>query len=181
MGEASPTDRERLSAVRAHADQTMRYYATAYRREDDGNRQLMNVYVAIMANVIALIEGDRLDDRGMLESRERIIRRYLEQAKSDPFESGNCSFCGERPVVAWFEGPSFTTFVRHSIDVRAEEAWLSCATCLTLVERDDRDGLARRGAERLRRRRPADVDLHVAERIERDHQQKLFWQPRDQA
>jgi hypothetical protein len=159
----------------------MRYYATAYLREDEGNRQLMSAYMAIIANVIALVEGDRLDDLGMLEPREKIIHRYLEQAKSDPFELGNCSFCGERPVVAWFESPSFTTFVRHSTDVRAEGAWLSCATCLTLVERDDRDGLARRGAERLRRRRPADVDRHVAEKIKRDHQQKLFWQPRDRA
>jgi hypothetical protein len=181
MGEASPTDRERLRAVLAHADQTVRYYATAYLREDEGDRQLMSAYMAIAANVIALIEGDRLDDRGMLESREKIIHRYLEQAKSDPFEPGNCSFCGTRPVVAWFEGPTFTTFVRRSTDVRAEEAWLACATCLSLVEADDRDALARRGAERLRRRRPTDVDRHVAEKIERDHQKKVFWQPRDQA
>jgi hypothetical protein len=83
--------------------------------------------------------------------------------------------------VAWFEGPSFTTFVRRSTDIRAEEAWLACAACLPLVEADDRDALARRGAERLRKRRPTDVDLHVAEKIERDQQQKLFWQPRDQA
>jgi hypothetical protein len=39
----------------------------------------------------------------MLGGRKTIVQRYLEQAKSDPFEPGNCSFCGERPVVAWFE------------------------------------------------------------------------------
>jgi hypothetical protein len=159
----------------------MRYYATAYLREDEGNRQLMSAYMAITANVIALIEGDRLDDRGMLDFRETIIHRYVEEAKSAPSEPGNCSFCGARPVVAWFEGPSFTTFVRRSTDVRAEGAWLACATCLSLVETDDRDALARRGAQRLRSRRPTEVDRHVAEKIERDHQQQLFWQPRDRA
>jgi len=181
MGEASPTDRERLSAVRAHADQTMRYHATAYLRTDEDDRQPVGASMAITANVIPLIEGDRLDDRGMLESREKIIHRYLEQAKSDPFEPGNCSSCGEPPVVAWFEGPTFTTFVRRSTDVRAEEAWLSCATCLTLVERDDRDGLARRGADRLRARSTNDVGDDTALRFACQHQDEVFWQPRERA
>lgn len=64
-------------------------------------------------------------------------------------ESGVCSFCGESPVAAWFEGPTFTTLVRTSTAVRAEEAWLTCARCLVLVEAQDRDALALRGVARL--------------------------------
>ena len=84
----------------------------------------------------------------MMTGREEIIQQYIEQARTDPYGPGNCSFCGERPVAAWFEGPSFRTFVRSSAEVRAEEAWLACETCLALVETDDREGLARRGAKR---------------------------------
>lgn len=61
-----------------------------------------------------------------------------------------CSFCGEGPVVAWFEGPDFTVSVDGPEKVRAEEAWLACSTCLLLVEAGDRDSLVRRGVGRLR-------------------------------
>jgi hypothetical protein len=85
----------------------MRYYATAFLRETEENRELMQAYMAITANILALLDGDTLDDRSMVTGREEIIQRYIEQARSDPYEPGNCSFCGERPVAAWFEGPSF--------------------------------------------------------------------------
>jgi hypothetical protein len=62
-----------------------------------------------------------------------------------------CSFCGEQPVVAWFEGPDFLASVDAAEKVRAEEAWLTCSTCLQLVQRDDREGLAIRGVKRVRR------------------------------
>lgn len=66
---------------------------------------------AVAANVLALLERDGLDGRSILSGREEIIQAYVEQAKADPYEPGNCSFRGERPVAAWFEGPSFKTFV----------------------------------------------------------------------
>ena len=112
----------------------------------------------------------------MITERAEIIQQYLELAKSDPWEPGNCSFCGERPVSAWFEGPSFKTFVRKATEVRAEEAWLACATCLALVEKDDRDALARRGA-----RRGGRISGEEAQTMEREMQDTRFWGPRDHA
>jgi hypothetical protein len=179
-----PSDNERLEAIRAHADGTMRYYATAFLRETDENRDLMQAYMGITANILALLDGDALDDRSMMREREEIIQQYIEQARSDPYEPGNCSFCGERPVAAWFEGPTFRTFVRSSADVRAEEAWLACAVCLALVEANDREGLVERGVERLRRsdreqgRQRSPREEVGLQQATRDHQEKEFWRPR---
>jgi len=175
MAGAPPSDDDRLKAIRAHADVSMRYYATAFLRETEENRELMQAYMGITANILALLDRDALDDRSMMIGREEIIQEYIEQAKSDPFEPGNGSFCGERPVAAWFEGPSFRTFVRSSAEVRAEEAWLACATCLALVETDDREGLAIRGTKRLRGWAGGG-----AEAIQREMQDRLFWRHRDQ-
>jgi hypothetical protein len=61
-----------------------------------------------------------------------------------------CSFCGRRPVVAWFEGPDFKRFVDAADKVRADEAWLACAPCARLVAIGDREGVARRGMRRVR-------------------------------
>ena len=168
-----PSDDDRLTAIRAHADQMMRYYSTAFLRESDENRDLMSAYMSITANFLALLDGDTLDDRGMMTERDEIIQQYLERGKSDPWEPGHCSFCGERPVVAWFEGPSFRTFVRQSTEVQAEEAWLACETCLALVENDDRDSLAHRSAKRT-----GSGDQR-AERMARQMQDRRFWEPRD--
>src|SRR4029450_8392326 len=179
-----PSDNERLEAVRAHADGTMRYYARAFLRETDENRDLMQAYMGITANILALLDGDALDDRSMMRGREEIIQQYIEQARSDPYEPGNCSFCGERPVAAWFPGPSFRTLVRGSVDVRAEEAWLACPTCLGLVEANDREGLVERGVERQRRRdreegrqRSPREEVWIHQ-MTRDKQEKQFWGPR---
>jgi len=176
MAGALPSDEDRLKAIRAHADVSMRYYATAFLRETEENRDLMQAYMGITANILALLDRDALDDRSMMTGREEIIQQYIEEARSDPYEPGNCSFCGERPVAAWFEGPSFRTFVRSSVEVRAEGAWLACATCLALVEADDRDGLVRRGARRKGRSPSV-----RAETIAREMQNELFWRQRDQA
>jgi hypothetical protein len=101
-----PSDNDRLEAIRAYADRAMRYCATAFLRETDKNRELMQAYMGINASILALLDRDALDDRSMMSGREEIIQQYVEQARSDPYEPGNCSFCGERPVAAWFEGPS---------------------------------------------------------------------------
>jgi len=179
-----PSANDRLKAIRAHADQAMRYYATAFLRETDENRDVMQAYMGITANILALLDRDALDDHSMRNGREEIIQQYIEQARSDPYEPGNCSFCGERPVAAWFEGPSFRTFVRSSAEVRAEGAWLACAICLGLVGANDREGLVVRGVQRLRRR-DRDEGRQRSPREEawmrqmtRDQQEKLFWGPR---
>jgi hypothetical protein len=184
MAGSLPSDDDRLKAIRAHADGTMRYYATSFLRETEENRELMRAYMAITANILALLDANSLDDRSMMSEREKIIQEYIEQARSDPYEPGNCSFCGQRPVVAWFEGPSFKTFVLSSAEVRAEEAWLTCQVCLGLVEANDHEGLVERGAERLRRRdRDEGRERSPSEeawmqQMTRDQQEKLFWGPR---
>jgi hypothetical protein len=90
-----------------------------------------------------------------------------------------CSFCGGKPVVAFYEGPEFTTAVRSAGEVRAKEVWTACITCDALVEVDDREGLVRRGA---RRWRPEGARLMVqpqdqAEAMAR-HAHSGFWEAR---
>lgn len=184
MAGVSPSDNDRLEAIRAYADGAMRYYATAFLRETDENRELMRAYMGITANILALLDRDTLDDRSMMSGREQIIQQYIEQARSDPYEPGNCSFCGARPVAAWFEGPTFRTFVRSSADVRAEGVWLACAVCLALVEANDHEGLVERGVERQRRsdreegRQRSRMEEAWLQQAARDQQEKEFWGPR---
>ena len=56
-----------------------------------------------------------------------------------------CSFCGA-PPVAWYEGPDFVTSVPSPEEVRSEEAWLACGTCVRLVNEGDREALVLRAA-----------------------------------
>jgi hypothetical protein len=76
---APPSDNDRLKAIRAHADRTMRYYATAFLRETEEHRDLMRAYMDIRANFLSLLDRDELDDRSMLDGRGRIVQEYLEQ------------------------------------------------------------------------------------------------------
>jgi aminoglycoside 6'-N-acetyltransferase len=85
-----------------------------------------------------------------------------------------CSFCGERPVVAWFEGPGFTTAVDSADKVRSEEAWVACSACARLVEADDREALVRRGAQRSGSQPDHELEMLMT----RAHQEDLFWKPR---
>ncbi len=90
-----------------------------------------------------------------------------------------CSFCGERPVVAWFESPDFRNVVDSEDKVRSGEAWLACAVCLAKVEADDREGLAQRSfarAEKGRERSPEDAAAMLL--VEREHLADMFWDPR---
>lgn len=168
-----PTDTERLQAIHLYTDESMRYYATAYLRETKENRRHLDSYMGLTAHYASLLEGPALGTRSVLGRRDKIIKRYLQQAETDPVEFGSCSFCGASPVAAWFEGPSFKTFVRRSDDVRAQEAWLACDVCLRLVEADDREALARRGA-----RERADPPESLIRAI-REDQKERFWTPRD--
>ena len=81
-----PSDLDRLDAVRRHAHDSLRYYATAYLNETEENRNLIQVYLDITANVMALMEADALDPRSMLARRSKIVDRYLEEAKRDPWK-----------------------------------------------------------------------------------------------
>jgi hypothetical protein len=85
-----------------------------------------------------------------------------------------CSFCGERPVVGWFEGPDFLRFVDAPEKVRANEAWLACSTCLSLIQAGDRDGLVQRGTQRIRKRSKSGGDSpNIEPAVGRMHER--FW------
>jgi hypothetical protein len=88
MAGALPSDEDRLKAIRAHANLSMRYYATAFLRETEENRDLMQAYMGITASILALLDRDALDDRSMITGREEIIQQYVEEARSDPYEPG---------------------------------------------------------------------------------------------
>jgi hypothetical protein len=95
-----------------------------------------------------------------------------------------CSFCGQKPVVAWFEGPSFLRFVAAAHQVRSNEVRVACADCLRLVEMNDREGLVERGIARQRRRdaregRTRDASEWPSLRVvARNQLDESFWTPR---
>jgi hypothetical protein len=172
------TAEERLELIRAQCDSSLKYHTWALKRmpsipeQAEHVREVENSRHAA-AMWLAYVEGAD-DPRSALSAIDAIIQRYEAAPDWQEWEPGNCSFCGERPVAAWFEGPTFKTFVRSSAEVRAEEAWLACATCLALVEGDDREGLAQRGT-----RRPAGWASEGAEAITREMHNEQFWRPRD--
>lgn len=173
------TAEEKLELIRAHCDNSLKYYTWALRRmpsipEQAGHVQEVENSRRADAIWLAYVEGAD-DVEVALSAVDAIIQRYEAAPDVEEWEPGNCSFCGERPVTAWFEGPTFKTFVRRSAEVSSDEAWLACATCLALVETDDREGLARRGT-----RRHAGRASEGAEAITREMQNELFWQRRDQ-
>jgi hypothetical protein len=157
----------------------MKFYTWASKRmpsipEQAGHvREVENSRHAV-AMWLAYVEGAD-DARSALSAVDAIVQRYEAAPDWEEWEPGNCSFCGERPIAAWLEGPTYRTFVRSSAEVHAEKAWPACATCLALVEADDREGLARRGT-----RRPEGRASEGAETIERQMQDRRFWKHRDQ-
>jgi hypothetical protein len=170
-----PSDSERLEAIRQHTHRSLRYYATAFLNSNGKERDQMRSHLDLAANYMALIEGESVDDRSMLARRSEIADRYVRDAKRDPW-TPPCSFCGESPTVAWFEGPDFTHSVDASNKVRAEEAWAACATCLRLVQADDREGLARRGMRKFERHgRHVDPDTAI---LQSRLAQERFWAAR---
>lgn len=97
-----------------------------------------------------------------------------------------CSFCGEHPVVAWFEGPHLRNVVDSADKVRSEEAWLACKACLYLVDADDREGLVERSLERQRRkdmekgRERSLSEEAMIRRTIRSHLAESFWRARSE-
>jgi hypothetical protein len=172
------TAEERLELIRAQCDSSLKYHTWALRRmpsipEQAGHVQEVENSRRSVAIWLAYVEGAD-DERSALSAVDAIIQRYEAAPEVEEWEPGNCSFCGERPVAAWFEGPSFRSFVRSSKEVRAEEAWLACATCLVLVESDDRESLVARGVKRSRGKASGGL-----ESITREMQNEQFWQRRD--
>jgi hypothetical protein len=172
------TAEERLELIRAHCDNSLKYYTWALRRmpsipEQAGHVQQVENSRRADAIWLAYVEGAD-DVRAALSAVHAIIQRYEAAPDVEEWEPGNCSFCGDRPVAAWFEGPSFRSFVRSSDEVRAEEAWLACATCLVLVESDDRESLVARGMKRF-----GSKASEGHEAITRETQNERFWRQRD--
>lgn len=172
------TAEERLEMIRAQCDSSLKYHTWALRRMPSIPEQAEHVREVedsrrAVAMWLAYVEGAD-DERSALSAVDAIIQRYEAAPDWQEWEPGNCSFCGERPVAAWFEGPTFRTFVRSSAEVRSGEAWLACAICLALVEADDREGLAKRGT-----RRPAGSASEGAEAVMREMHDEQFWRPRD--
>jgi hypothetical protein len=178
-GRRDLTAEERLELIRAQCDDSLKYYTWALKRmpsipeQAEHVREVENGRRAV-AMWLAYVEGAD-DVQSALSAVDAIIQRYEAAPNWEEWEPGNCSFCGARPVAAWFEGPTYKTFVRSSADVRAEEAWLACATCLALVEADDREGLAQRGT-----RRHGGRAREGAEAFTREMQNERFWRLRDQ-
>jgi len=81
----APSDLERLAAIHQHVHDLLRYYATAYLNESEENRDRIRGHLYTTANVLALFEAKSLDARSMLARRSKIVSRYLEEAKDDPW------------------------------------------------------------------------------------------------
>lgn len=87
----TPSDEDRLNRIRAVIDRALRYYATAYLATDKEqehivpDRTLLHSKLLELANVMALLDGDELDDRSMMKDRHSIVDRYLARAEVDPW------------------------------------------------------------------------------------------------
>jgi hypothetical protein len=84
--DAEPSEHDRLEAIRRHVHHSMRYCATAFLRVDDEvSRKRLDGELHSLANVAALLEGDGTDVRTMLARRRKILDRYLEEVRDDPW------------------------------------------------------------------------------------------------
>ncbi len=86
-----PSDQERLERIREVTDNGLRYFATAHLKTDAdeehtiAERDLLMAYMMQLANVMALLEGEELDDRSVLGTRRELVDRYLLAARNDPW------------------------------------------------------------------------------------------------
>jgi hypothetical protein len=87
----TPSDRERLDRITEVADRGMRYYTTAFLRRTDADERLIPDTELLrgcfmqLANFIALLEQEELDDRSLLAARHEVVDRYLLLARTDPW------------------------------------------------------------------------------------------------
>jgi hypothetical protein len=82
---SAPTDLERLEQIRRHVHDSLRYYLTAYLNGTDEDRERMRSHLATLANVMSIFEIKSLDPRSMLARRSKIIDRYLDDTRRDPW------------------------------------------------------------------------------------------------
>ena len=88
--EVEPTVEERLARIREVAHRSLRYYATAFLNTDVAEehviaeRDLLMAYMTDLANVMALLDDNELDDRAMLAARHEVLQPYIEAAGEDP-------------------------------------------------------------------------------------------------
>jgi hypothetical protein len=80
-----PRDMERFDAIRRQTNDALRYLATAYLSESEDNRRWIDVALNQTANVMCLLEADALDVRTVLARRTRIVQRYLDEARTNPW------------------------------------------------------------------------------------------------
>jgi hypothetical protein len=60
-----------VALARHEMSRATRYYATAFLRETDENRELMRAYMGITGSILALLDRDGLDDRSMMTGVRR--------------------------------------------------------------------------------------------------------------
>ena len=88
--------------------------------------------------------------------------------------AGVCGFCGDDRVLAWFLGPDYASYMGRPQEEAAYQAWLACATCLALVESDEREELLWRAIARLRWRAELGAGSPPMEPLVRQMHQR-FW------
>ena len=122
--------------------------------------------------------GGRRADRALGGRGHRASLRS--DGDDEPWEPsfGRCSFCSDRPVVAWFEGPDLTRSVASADEVRSEEAWLACDPCQRLVEANDREALVTRALEQQGKGRPWPTDAAESRRASIRSAYQRFWAAR---
>jgi hypothetical protein len=120
------------------------------------SRGLLSVGAEAIGRIYARREGATLSELLIELERSEWARSSwssgCEERRRWPSVStmdAGCSFCGTRPVVAWFEGPDFSSFAASAEAVSAFEVWLCCGSCLRAVQAGDRERIAQRGTLRV--------------------------------
>lgn len=83
-----------------------------------------------------------------------------------------CSFLQHTPRGGMVRGTHFLSFVVSAEEVRAEEVWLCCDSCLRSVQAGDRERIARRGTLRVGGSGPDEALVSVR------HEHQRFWATR---
>jgi len=55
-------------------------------RESEESRDRLENHLNTMANIASLLEADGTDPRTMLARRQKIVDRYLEEVRDDPWD-----------------------------------------------------------------------------------------------
>lgn len=80
-----PTDDERFRGMRRHAQETLRYYATAIEFEPE-QRKVVEGAMQAAAYFLALTDADALDPRTVMARRSKLVEEYAEDARTNPWK-----------------------------------------------------------------------------------------------